>query len=182
MPRLRALDLEHATGTARTLLAGIIDRHGEAGPMVRTMAHSPALLQGYLELSRAMKRSAVPRPLSEKISLAIQEWLGCALCLEAHSAAGRAVGLTEIDIALARQGTATDAREAALITYAMRVLTEASTLTDADVEELRGHGWNDRVLADIVGLVALNQLTGAFNLVAGLEPVTPSEQADALRT
>jgi hypothetical protein len=34
------------------------------------------------------------------------------------------------------------------------------------------HGWSDRVLADVVGLVALNQLTGAFNLVAGLEPAT----------
>jgi alkylhydroperoxidase family enzyme len=59
-----------------------------------------------------------------------------------------------------------------LITYAMRVLTEPSTLTDADVDELREHGWSDRVLADVVGLVALNQLTGAFNLVAGLEPAT----------
>jgi hypothetical protein len=35
--------------------------------------------------------------------------------------------------------------------------------------------WSDRVLADVVGLVALNQLTGSFNLVAGLEPAT--EQA-----
>ncbi len=176
MPRLRPLDPEQASGgTARTLLGGIIDRHGDAGPMVRTMAHSPALLQGYLELSRAMKRSAIPRPLSERISLAIQEWLGCALCLEAHTAAGRAAGLTDSDIALARQGTALDAREAALITYAMRVLTEPSTLTDADVDELREHGWSDRVLADVVGLVALNQLTGAFNLVAGLEPATFAE-------
>jgi AhpD family alkylhydroperoxidase len=179
MPRLVPLDTEHASATARTLLAGIIDRHGDAGPMVRTMAHSPALLQGYLELSRAMKRAAVPRPLSEKISLAVQEWLGCALCLEAHTAAGGSVGLTETDIALAREGTATDAREAALITYAMRVLTEPSTITDADVDELHADGWNDRVLADVVGLVALNQLTGAFNLVAGLEPAALADARHA---
>ena len=76
------------------------------------MAHSPALLQGYLELSRAMKRSALPRPISEKISLAVQEWIGCALCLTAHTAAGRAAGLSETDLALARQATATDARAA----------------------------------------------------------------------
>jgi AhpD family alkylhydroperoxidase len=170
MPRLLPLAPEHASSTARTLLTGIIERHGDAGPMVRTMAHSPALLQGYLELSRAMKRSAIPRPLSEKISLALQEWLGCTLCLEAHTAAGRSVGLTETDIALARQGTATDTREAALIMYAVRVLTEPSTITDGEVDELRAHEWSDRVLADVVGLVALNQLTGAFNLVAGLEP------------
>jgi AhpD family alkylhydroperoxidase len=147
--------------------------------MVRTMAHSPALLQGYLELSRAMKRSALPRPLSEKISLAVQEWIGCALCLAAHAAAGRAAGLSETDIALARQATATDAREAVLLTYAVRVLTEPGSLTDADLAELRRHGWSDRVLADVVGLVALNQLTGSFNLLAGLEPATEQAQPGA---
>ena len=177
MPRLVPLDPDQAPSTSRTLLAGIIDRHGDAGPMVRAMAHSPALLQGYLELSRAMKRVALPRPLSEKISLAVQEWIGCQLCLAAHTAAGRAAGLTDTDIALARNSTATDAREAALLTYAVRVLTEPDAISDADVEELRGHGWTDRVLADVVGLVALNQLTGSFNLVAGLEPTAQSTDA-----
>ena len=177
MARLHPLDPEQAPSSARALLAEIIDRHGDAGPMVRTMAHSPAVLRGYLELSRAMKRVAVPRPLSEKISLAVQEWIGCGYCLAAHAAAGRAVGLGEADIKLARQGTATDAREAALITYALRVLTEPSAITDADVAELRALGWSDRVLADVVGLVALNQLTGSFNLVAGLEPAPTAPAA-----
>ncbi len=117
-----------------------------------------------------MKRSALPRALSEKVSLAVQKWIGCALCLAAHTAAGSAAGLSDTDIALARQGTARDAREAALLTYAVRVLAEPSSITDADLVELRSHGWSDRVLADVAGLVALNQLTGSFNLVAGLEP------------
>jgi AhpD family alkylhydroperoxidase len=175
MARMQPLDPDHAPSVARTLLADIIDRNGDAGPMVRTMAHSPALLQGYLELSRAVKRTAIPRPLSEKISLAVQEWIGCALCLAAHTAAARTVGVSDADIALARQATATDAREAALITYAIRVLTEPSSLTDADVDELRRHGWKDRVIADVVALVTLNQLTGAFNLVAGLESAVLTE-------
>jgi AhpD family alkylhydroperoxidase len=179
MPRLHPLDPEQATSTAKPLLGGIIERHGDAGPMVRTMAHSPALLQGYLELSRAMKRSALPRALGEKISLAIQEWLGCALCLQAHTAAARKAGVSDADITLARQGTAIDAREATLITYAMRVLTEPSTIADDDLAELRLHGWSDRIIADIVGLVALNQLTGAFNLVAGLEPDETQESTGA---
>jgi hypothetical protein len=59
------------------------------------------------------------------------------------------------------------------------VLSEPSTITDADVDELHADGWNDRVLADVVGLVALNQLTGAFNLVAGLEPATLADARHA---
>ncbi|MEO3886696.1 carboxymuconolactone decarboxylase family protein [Nonomuraea sp. B5E05] len=170
MRRLQALDPADAPGKSRELLSDIVARHGEVGDMVATMAHSPALLQGYLDFSRAMKRVKIPRPLSEKISLAVQEWIGCAMCLSAHTEAAQAAGLSEADIAMARQGTSTDAREAALIALAVRVLAEPSSITDEDMAELRALGWNDRVIAEIVGLVSLNLLTGAFNLLIGLEP------------
>lgn len=41
---------------------------------------------------------------------------------------------------------------------------------DADVAEVRAHGWSDRVVAEVVGLVGLDPLTGAFNLLAGIRP------------
>ncbi|NRQ39953.1 alkylhydroperoxidase [Nonomuraea sp. NN258] len=170
MPRLTVLEPDQAPDKSRELLKEIIGRHGSAGRMVSTMAHSPALLEGYLNLSRAMKRVKIPRPLSEKISLALQEWIGCELCKQAHTAAARAAGLSESDIELARQGTSTDAREAALIGVAVRVYAEPASLSEQDVAELRGHGWSDRVIAELVGLVTLNLMTGAFNLLAGLEP------------
>ncbi|WP_433473657.1 carboxymuconolactone decarboxylase family protein [Spirillospora sp. CA-142024] len=172
MRNLAALTPDKAPGRSRDLLADIVARHGSAGEMVSTMAHSPALLQGYLDLSRAMKRIKIARPLSEKISLALQEWIGCGTCKAAHTEAGRAAGLTDADITLARQGTATDTREAELIAFALRVLTEPSTLTTEDVTALRDQGWGDRVIAEIIGLVTLNMLTGSFNLVAGIQPVS----------
>ncbi|MGW3352784.1 carboxymuconolactone decarboxylase family protein [Nonomuraea rubra] len=170
MRRLAPLEPATAPGRSKDLLQDILDRRGSVGEMVATMAHSPALLEGYLNLSRAMKRVKLPRALSEKVSLAVQEWIGCGTCMQAHIEAGRAAGLSEADIVLARQGTSTDAREAALIAVAVRVLAEPSSLTDADVAELREHGWSDRIIAEIVGVVALNFLTGAFNLLAGLQP------------
>lgn len=173
MRRLNPLDPADAPGKSKDLLNDIVERRGSVGDMVATMAHSPALLEGYLELSRAMKRVKVPRALSEKISLAVQEWIGCGTCLQAHTDAARAAGLSETDIALARQGTSTDAREAALIAVAVRVLAEPSAIGDADVAELRSHGWSDRIIAEIVGVVTLNLLTGAFNLLAGLQPAEP---------
>jgi AhpD family alkylhydroperoxidase len=170
MRRFAPLEPATAPGKSKELLQDILDRRGSVGEMVATMAHSPALLEGYLNLSRAMKRVKLPRALSEKVSLAVQEWIGCGTCMQAHIEAGRAAGVSEPDIALARQGTSTDAREAALIAVAVRVLAEPSSLTDADVAELRAHGWSDRIIAEIVGVVALNLLTGAFNLLVGLQP------------
>ena len=172
--RLPALEPANAPEKSRELLTDIIARNGSAGTMVSTMAHSPALLQGYLDLSRALKRVKLPRALSEKVSLAAQEWIGCGTCLAAHTEAARANGVSDSDIVLARQGTAVDPREAALIGFAVRVLAEPSGISDDDVAGLRAHGWSDRVIADVVGVVSLNLLTGAFNLVAGIQPERPN--------
>lgn len=42
--------------------------------------------------------------------------------------------------------------------------------TPNDINELRSDGYSDRDVLDVVGLVALNVLTGTFNIVTGLEP------------
>jgi AhpD family alkylhydroperoxidase len=160
-----------ATGRARDALARLWDRHGDdVGTMTRTMAGSSSLLEGYLDLSRAMKRTTLPRTLSEQISLSIQQRLDCDTCLAAHTAAARAAGLSDADILLARAGTATDPSAAALIAYSNQVHQAPTTITDVQIDDLRRLGYSDRQLLDVVGLVALNHLTGAFNLVAGLHP------------
>ena len=50
----------------------------------------------------------------------------------------------------------------------MTVLTEPARLGDADVLGLMDHGYSEQEVLDVVGIVALNQLTGSFNLVAGM--------------
>jgi AhpD family alkylhydroperoxidase len=140
--------------------------------MVRAMAGSPAVLSGYLDLSRAMKRSKLPRPLSERVSLAVQHSLGCGTCLAAHASAARAAGVSDAEVALAREGTSSDPAIAALVAFARQVHLAPSTVDDTTLAGLRAHGYRDRDALDVVGLVALNVLTGSFNLVAGIEPTT----------
>jgi AhpD family alkylhydroperoxidase len=168
--RFAALTPDTAQGSAKELLAGLVARHGRIGPMVATMAHSPAVLGGYLELSRVVKRTKLARPVSERVSLAVQEHLGCQLCLAAHTNAVRAIGISEQEIELARLGTSDDPAIAALVEFGLRVLTAPAKIDNQQVELLRGYGYSDREIADVVGVVALNVLTGTFNLVAGLEP------------
>ena len=157
-----------AVGKAADLLADIVERHGSAGTMVRTMAGSASILAGYLDLSRAMKRSKLDRQLSERISLAVQDQLGCELCLQAHTSAAEALGISEDEITRARTGGSADARISAVVNFGRRVYTDPSSISDDDVRGLRSIGLTDRDILDIVGLVALNVLTGTFNLVAGL--------------
>ena len=50
-PRFSRLTPETAVGASRDLLGDLVERHGQVGYMVSTMAHSPAVLGGYLDLS-----------------------------------------------------------------------------------------------------------------------------------
>lgn len=70
--RFPAHSPDTASGKAADLLGDIVGRTGSAGAMVRTMAGSPSMLGGYLELSKAMNRSRLDRAISERISLAVQ--------------------------------------------------------------------------------------------------------------
>ena len=170
MRRIEPLEVDAATGKAKELLDEYRSRGGDAGPMVRTMARAPVVLRGYMDLSRAAKRSHIDRRIVERINLAVHEWLRCAYCLDAHTRAARKLGLTDQDIRLARQGTATDPKIAALVAYGRQLIAAPAEVSDAQVAELREYGYSDEEIAEVVALVALQQLSGAFNLVAGIEP------------
>jgi uncharacterized peroxidase-related enzyme len=170
MTRLTPVQPEQTKDSVKGTLDELAARGSAIGPMVLTMANSSALLRGYADLNRAMKRSHLDRKITERISLAVQEWLGCAYCIAAHRDAARALGLSDTDIELARQGTATEPKVAAIVAFAQQVAAAPAEIADEDVEKLRRFGYRDEQIADVVGLVALNVLTGSFNLVAGIEP------------
>ena len=170
MSRIAALTPATAHGAAQNMLTELVARHGQVGSMVSTMGHSPAVLGGYLQLSKAMKRAKLSRRISEVVSIAVQARQGCQLCLDAHIAAARTFGVTDAEIAAARESTSPDPAVAAMIALGLAIYSSPTTVTDDQVAELHAFGYTDREIVDVVGIVALNVLTGAFNLVAGLEP------------
>lgn len=170
MRRLAPLTPSSAVGASRELLGELVERHGTVGDMVSTMAHSPAVLGGYLQLSKAMRRAKLDRKISELVSIAVQSQQGCGMCLGSHIEAARSLGLSEEAIAAARAGTSDAPAIAAMIQLGLQVYREPASITDAQIDELRAHGYSNREIADVVGIVSLNILTGSFNLLAGLTP------------
>jgi uncharacterized protein YciW len=69
---------------------------------------------------------------------------------------------------LARQGTSSDPAIAAIVAFAQQVLTAPGETADEDFERLHAHGYRDEQIAEVAGLVSLQLLTGAFNLLAGI--------------
>jgi hypothetical protein len=85
--------------------------------------------------------------------------------------------LGDADIELARQGTATDAKIAAVVAFGQELIAAPGEVTDAHLDELRGHGFSDEQIAEVIGLLSLQLLPGGFNLVAGIEPA-PADAAE----
>ena len=64
MARIEPIPMDQAPPKARRLLNELVERGVEPGPMVRAMANAPALLRGYLDLTRAMKRTHLDRRIT----------------------------------------------------------------------------------------------------------------------
>ena len=166
MSRLPAIDPGTAIGRPKDLFDAVQHKLGFVPNMTRAMANSPATLDGYLQLSGSLAGGAPPAKVREQLALAVAEANGCGYCLAAHTAVGKAVGLTADQIRDARQGTAVDARTAALLAFARKVADARGRVADADLAAVRAVGWDDGAVAEVVAHVALNVFTNYFNNLA----------------
>jgi uncharacterized peroxidase-related enzyme len=177
MSRLQALNPASTTGKAHALLTAVSNKLGLVPNMMRTMANSPGVLEGYLGLSGALAMGRLPAELREQIALAVSQANGCNYCLAAHSLLGKKAGLADGDVVAARRGDASDPRSRAAIHFALAVVRARGGVADAELERVRGAGFGDGEIAEIVAHVALNTLSNYLNRVAQTEIDFPAAPA-----
>jgi alkylhydroperoxidase family enzyme len=114
-------------------------------------------------------------PTLERIALAVAEHYQSEPGIEMHSRAARGAGLALDEVALARQFSSNDQREAALLGY-LRALLEGGKPPMHLHEEAREAGWDDEQILEAIAAVALEGLTAMVN-VAGEIPVDGSSEA-----
>jgi AhpD family alkylhydroperoxidase len=176
MTRLRPVDPKTTAGRTRELLAEVRAELGMVPNLIRTMAHSPAVLEGYLGLSRALATGRLAAILRERIALVVAEAHGSAYGLAVHSALGRMAGLSEEAIRDSRHGVSPDRAVEAALQFARRMVDQRGRGADRDLARVRHAGYDDGEIAEIVGQVALSVFTNYFTQVAGTPvdfPVAP---------
>jgi uncharacterized peroxidase-related enzyme len=167
--RISPVDPANAQGKAKDLLAAVQAKLGMTPNMMRTMAQSPAVLEGYLSLSGALAHGALPGSVREQIALAVGQTNACEYCVSAHSVLGKMAGLKPDQILAARHGQASDGKASAAITLANEIVDRRGDVSDTQLAAARDAGLNDAELAEVVAHVALNVLTNYFNRVARTE-------------
>ena len=176
MARIEPIDLNQAEGKAKTLLEGVQKNLGMTPNLIRTMANSAATLQGYLGLSGAVASGRLSAKLREQIALAVSESNQCDYCLAAHSALGKAVGLSQVQTQQARRGIADDDKTAAALRFAKRLVEDRGHVSDGELDRVREAGYSDGEITEIVANVALHIFTNYFNHVAQTEVDFPKAE------
>ena len=169
-----------APAAAHPLLEAVSRQLGSVPNMFRLIATSPQAHEGYLALSGALAKGALPAATRERIALAVAEINGCDYCLSAHSYLGRNLaGLDEAEIAANRAGTSNDPHADAAVRFAAAVARQRGHVDDAAFAAVRLAGYSDAQIVEIVQHVALNTWTNTFNSVFGTEIDFPLVSARA---
>ena len=168
--RITPVNPAEAQPKAKELLAAVQAKLGMTPNMMRTMAQSPAVLEGYLSLNAALSGGVLPAKVREELALFIGQSNECDYCVAAHSLLGKMAGLQPNQLIEARRGSVeSDPLGHAALRFAEAVLATRGEVSDADLSAARSAGLDDARIAEVVAHVALNVFTNYFNRVAHTE-------------
>lgn len=163
MPRIHALT-DNQAADARPILDAVRAKLGMVPNIVRTLAHSPAALRGYLALSEALAAGRLNAAERESVALAVGQANACGYCLSAHTLMAKGAGLSADAVMAARQGEGS-----ALVAFARKVTTTRAALSTQDIDDARAMGLSDGQIIEVLAHVALNTLTNYVNHIAATE-------------
>ncbi|MFB9108926.1 carboxymuconolactone decarboxylase family protein [Flavobacterium gyeonganense] len=170
MTRLTALNPEEVTGKTKDLFNAVQAKLGVVPNMMRTMGNSPAVLEGYLNLSGALSHGKLSAKIGELIALAVSESNSCDYCLAAHTFIGEKLIKADPEVLkAARTGNSADAKTEAILQLAKTLISKNGLVNDEDVNKAKNAGVADAEIAETIAHVALNVLTNYFNNVANTE-------------
>ena len=170
--------IESAPTASQPLLEAVKKQIGVVPNLFRLVANSPAALEGYLGMSGALAKGALPAPTRERIALAVAEINGCNYCLSAHTYLGKNLArLDDAEIAANRAGTSNDPKADAAVRFAAKVTQQRGKVSAEDVLAVKSAGYSEEQIIEIVQHVALNTWTNYINEVARTEIDFPVVQA-----
>lgn len=179
MSRITAIDPSSTTGSTHDTLAAVGKLLGGIPNLFRVAARSPAALEALVGLNGALARGTPRAGVRHGIALAVAQTNGCDYCLSAHTVLGGRVGMSESDMALARDASAGDAKTAALLRFARTLVVERGRIGDTELAAVRAAGASDGEIVELVANVALDVFTNYSNLVADTDidfPVVRSQR------
>jgi uncharacterized peroxidase-related enzyme len=151
---------DQAAEKIRTLFEGIEHKGNPVPNVLRAMAHSPALLEGFLALNAALPKTTLDGKLRELAYIKTSELNGCDYCLHHHRTTGKKVGLSERQLHETAQFETCDAYDDLqrdVLRYAEEV-TRHINVSAALLDRLRA-ALSDREIVELAMTVGIANFT-----------------------
>ncbi len=169
MTTIQLINPEKETGTKKDLLAEIQKAFGATPNMFKAIANSEAALESMWGSFKALGKGTISAKLGEQIAVAIADQNSCEYCLAAHSALGVGAGLSLETLALAQIGISEDAKTRAALEFAIKLVQKKGKVNQQDISEIKGSGFSDEEIVEILAHVALNIFTNYTNIAFNVE-------------
>jgi len=176
MSRIAEVNPSTATGRPKLLLDLTQEQLGKTPNLYRSMANSPAALEGYLAFRGVLVNGVLSANMRERIALLTAAMNDCEYCVSAHTFRGAKAGITEGELCSTQKSHSEDPKIDAALHFVDALIQRRGLINDNEFSRVKAQGWSDEEIGEMVAHVALNVFSNYFNHVAQPEldfPVTP---------
>lgn len=166
MTYIAALDATAADSKTTATLDAVKARLGMVPNLYATLAKAPAALDALLAINEAISGGGLNAKEREIVALATSQANRCQYCLSAHTLLGKNAGLSVKETELARSGTGSDGRAAAIAQLTKALIEERGHIALAALDDFRAAGLSESDLLEIAVNVAATTLTNYVNNLA----------------
>ncbi|WP_165219803.1 carboxymuconolactone decarboxylase family protein [Aquisphaera insulae] len=171
MAVIQYVSTSDAPDSVRPLFEKIEGRREEVLNFLRTLAHSPAVMDAFLAMNRAVGGMQLDPKLRELAYIRASEINACGYCLEHHRKGGLQAGLSERQVNETEGPHDDDDLYDDLQLLALEYAEEATrnvVLSDELVERLKAN-LSDRQIVELASAVALANFTNRISETLRLE-------------
>ena len=162
--------LDTAPEASKPLLENAQKAYGFVPNLLGTMAEAPALLEGYMTLSKIVGKTALSETERQIILMTNNRLNGCTYCMAAHTTISKGAGVSDDVIDALRNNTPiADAKLEALRQFSIVVNESRGWPTDAQVQALIDAGYTRQTVLEVVLATALKVLSNYTNHIAETE-------------
>lgn len=168
------------TGTARAMLARQQDHYGYVPNYAKVFTDRADVMDLWAALQSGIRRHVDPRRF-ELVTFAAARALGSSYCALAHGQVLQRRFLSPDEMSALAEGERGSFSEAelAMMELARQVVVDASKVTQAQVDRLRGCGLRDEEIFDVVAVAAARCFFAKIPDALGVEPDSTFLEMDA---
>jgi uncharacterized peroxidase-related enzyme len=175
--------IDSAPASSAPALRALEQGLGFVPNLAATMAESPALVRGFVELRGTLAGGELTGVEREIVALATSIENDCDYCMAAHSTFALMQGADERAVAAARAGDAPeDARLGALYRFARELVARRGHISQTETQALRNVGYSNGALLEVVAQIGFTTLANLAHNISDAPLDAAFEQQTWART